>query len=178
MGWAPRRAGDAVFAGVQLEPDTLIEVTGAGATRRVATFPLNTYFDSSIACVVRVDGSVACGSEDTDQVGYDNTSSPFVVVAGVAQAVDVAVGRDVACAVVTNGAVWCWGEGPGGELGRPLRSSATPVNVEGLTDATSITASGSTTFCARSTSRGLVCWGNDTNGELGRGVARSVTLVP
>lgn len=169
-------AGDTDFAGTTLDgdmPDTLVEITGAGSVLRVATFPFSSYGQSTPVCVVRTDGSVACGRE---VVSSGSGAAPFAVVPGVEDALDVVVGLDVACALVADGAVWCWGEGLAGELGQPMRQSTMPVEVAGLTDATSISTEGRGTFCADSTSRGLVCWGRDS-GWLGRGVTRAVTLL-
>ena len=58
-----------------------------------------------------------------------------------------------------------------GELGDGTTNAATtPISVQGLTDAASL-SSGSTSYfaCAVRTSGAAVCWGDGYNGELGDG---------
>jgi alpha-tubulin suppressor-like RCC1 family protein len=84
-------------------------------------------------------------------------------------------GYDGYCAVLTSGAVDCWGAGQAGVLGNgSFSNSATPVAVEGvggsgtLTGVTSL-VSGNLDYCALLTSDRVDCWGDGYYGELGDG---------
>ncbi len=82
----------------------------------------------------------------------------------------VSAGRDHACALATDGAVWCWGANEAGQLGRGTLSTreAAPERVPGLTTATQVSAGDSHT-CARSTHGTVWCWGANNRGQLGDG---------
>jgi alpha-tubulin suppressor-like RCC1 family protein len=90
------------------------------------------------------------------------------------------------CALLTSGAVDCWGDGSDGELGNGTLNteSTTPVPVKGvggggtLGGVASLTANDEV-FCALLTSGGVDCWGAGGNGELGDGsFSDSATPVP
>lgn len=71
-------------------------------------------------------GEVGNGTRPTDSL------SP-VTVSGITTATGVATGFEHTCALLTSGALQCWGYGVDGELGDDQRTtSATPVNVIGL----------------------------------------------
>jgi hypothetical protein len=86
---------------------------------------------------------------------------------------------DHTCAVVTGGAVKCWGDNSWGKLGNGTTTdSNTPVPATGLTDATAVTASDSHT-CALLVGGAVKCWGRGVFGELGTGsTTDSATPVP
>ncbi len=85
---------------------------------------------------------------------------------------DVAVGGAHACALVGSpGIVLCWGDNTYGQLGNgTTTTSATPVQVTGLTNATAITA-GADHTCARRIDGTVACWGRDDQGQIGDGTA-------
>ncbi len=58
-------------------------------------------------------------------------------------ATSVSVGTDMACATVTDGSIWCWGDNDQGQLGDGTRTNSdTPVRVLGIEDAVAVTAGG------------------------------------
>ena len=92
------------------------------------------------SCVLLTNGSVWCwGNETYGQLGngvmmQDAFSVKPVQVTGLPaglQATSLAVGADHSCVIVSNGSVWCWGEGNFGELGNGTATSSTPVEVAG-----------------------------------------------
>ncbi|MBC7690966.1 MAG: choice-of-anchor D domain-containing protein, partial [Methylotenera sp.] len=84
------------------------------------------------------------------------------------------------CAVLSDNAVQCWGQGGYGELGDGNAvSHYVPTLVPGLT-ATSVVG-GSTHSCALLVNGAVKCWGTNGNGQLGDSTTvqrNSPTLVP
>jgi alpha-tubulin suppressor-like RCC1 family protein len=73
-----------------------------------------------------------------------------------------------------SGEVRCWGFGSSGRLGNgDTMSSASPVSVVGLTDATHV--SGYSHTCAIRASGAIVCWGGNATGALGDGTTMEKT---
>jgi alpha-tubulin suppressor-like RCC1 family protein len=125
-------------------------------------------------CALLSDGTVRCwGLNDRGQLGdgtTDDSSTP-VEVTGISTATQVAVGFSHACALLSDGKIECWGLDNSGQLGdgpAPTYSTATPVEVKGISTATQITAGGFST-CARLSSGKVECWGSNRYGQLGNG---------
>jgi len=134
------------------------------------------------SCAVLSGGTVECwGGNEFGQLGSVDvptgspasqaTSSPVpVAVTGVTQASRVVAGNRHSCAIVSGGAVKCWGENSQLQLGNPAVTtalSAEPVDVAGLSGATDV-AIGNFHGCAV-IGGGVKCWGFNQNGELGNG---------
>lgn len=78
-------------------------------------------------------------------------------------------GNQHACAIRTDGTVWCWGRNDYGQLGDgTIADSAVPVQVAGITDAHEVRA-GELFSCARSGAGAMQCWGRNDFGQLGDG---------
>jgi alpha-tubulin suppressor-like RCC1 family protein len=125
------------------------------------------------ACALRKNNSVVCwGQNDRGQLGNGGTGeslTPSAVL--VSNAVEIAVGYDFGCARLSDGHVSCWGANDYGQLGNGGSSAgatAMPANVNGISDAQSITA-GVWHACAARTGGGISCWGDNDDGELGNG---------
>ncbi len=79
------------------------------------------------------------------------------------------VGHSFACALVSGGGVWCWGDNSSGQVkpsGISLQTS--PVQVELPQEATQI-AAGNHHACAVLKDESLWCWGRNEEGQLGQG---------
>jgi alpha-tubulin suppressor-like RCC1 family protein len=114
------------------------------------------------SCAVLADHTVTCWS------GAAPSPTP---VAGITDAVDVAVGYSHTCVLRTGGTVACWGEGSSGQLGNGSSvASATPVAVTGLSGVVELRAGGAFT-CARLGGGSVRCWGAGTSGQLGNGAS-------
>ncbi len=104
-------------------------------------------------------------------MGTIDCSFTPVVVFNLADAAEIAVGGNHACARRSSGEVACWGRNLAGELGDgSLADHATPVAVDRLSDAVEV-AAGSEHTCARRLDGSVVCWGRTEYGALGSGPA-------
>ena len=126
------------------------------------------------SCARLNDGTIACwGSNDAGELG--NTS---VALGGESDPRARGRHRDrhpgerglgpfVCCP--TGGTVECWGSNSEGQLGSTsITQSATPVLVEGITTATSVSLGGAYS-CALLTDGTIKCWGRNTENQLGNG---------
>ncbi len=123
-------------------------------------------------CAVTTAGGVKCwGSNKDGQLG-DGTALGRTVpvdVTGLSGGVIglVAGGRHT-CAVLTGGAVKCWGHNERGQLGDGTTSDkASPVPAVGLADVTVLTAGWQHT-CALTAAGWVSCWGNNEKGQSAR----------
>ncbi len=99
-------------------------------------------------------------------------------VAGLTDAVAVAVGANHYCAVRASGAVVCWGNNAYGQLGDgTVTARMGLITVGGVTDAVAVTA-GENFSCARRRGGTVVCWGRNQSGQLGNGSAVPYSAVP
>ena len=127
-------------------------------------------------CAVSGEGMVWCWGDNTyGQLGDGTTTSPETAVAvrGLGEPVQaLAAGLSHACALTTEGNVWCWGNNQSGQLGDGTTDShASPVRVIGLNrEIQAIVASSvSESTCALDTTQTAWCWGVNTYGQLGDG---------
>jgi alpha-tubulin suppressor-like RCC1 family protein len=116
-------------------------------------------------------GVVRCWGENTyGQLGVGDTAvhTEPVTVSGIADAVQIVLGRYHFCARRASGSVACWGLNDSGSLGvsTSTSSSSTPVAVPWLSGAVDLSGS-SRHHCARLEDGSLRCWGSNARGELG-----------
>lgn len=142
----------------------------------------------AFTCAVLIDGSVKCWGDNTSaQLGSGNLFGPSwcagfscspspVAVKNIMNAVNVAAGGRFACAVLSDGAMKCWGQNDYGQLGTDLhgdtmyscggfRCSPSPVDVTGISNAVYI-AAGDSHACAVLSTDEIKCWGYNGGGEL------------
>jgi alpha-tubulin suppressor-like RCC1 family protein len=129
-------------------------------------------------CVRAVDGSVSCwGSNRYGQLGNaDQTIHPFAQPTTISNgpATAIAAGGYHTCAIVSGGAVDCWGLNSSGQLGDGTTTNrSSPVSVSGISGASAI-AAGYDYTCAL-ISDSVSCWGGNTYGQLGNGTSGSST---
>jgi alpha-tubulin suppressor-like RCC1 family protein len=161
--------------GANNESDVPVQVRGVTGARRVT---LGRYH----SCAVAGDARVRCWGRGVDLgTGSIQSSNVPLEAVGVTGATDVAAssapsGPVFTCALVTGGAVKCWGDNDTGQLGNNTRdSSRTAVDVMGITGATALAVGGSHACVA--VSNGMRCWGEGYSGQLGDG-AREHRLTP
>jgi alpha-tubulin suppressor-like RCC1 family protein len=116
------------------------------------------------------------GADTSTDAGPDVTPDGDAAVVTIT---DIAAGQFHACALASNGAVYCWGDNSLSESGSPTSKNAscmggngapngcltTPTLVSGIT-ATKIAAGNSVT-CAIDGSGDVWCWGLNADGQLG-----------
>ena len=119
-------------------------------------------------------GRVWCwGANNVGQLGLGfvgaNREAP-TRISGLTDVVELAPGQDSMCARSSAGAVLCWGNNGGGQLG-----DGTGVNRMSPTLIANLTAKdlgggfGHGTVCAATTSSEGRCWGGNFSGQLGNG---------
>jgi len=136
---------------------------------------------TSQSCVLLNTKAVKCwGDNAAGQLGAGATSSATPsprAVSGIdgttTSAVQISMGSQHACAVLTDGTAKCWGNGGSGRIGNGSTTTAaspSAVKMGGnvLTGIRSI-ASGAESSCAIINSGEVVCWGNNASGQLGNG---------
>jgi len=159
------------ITGTTADSATPVDVTGITTATSIAV-------GGQFSCAVLTDGTVKCwGSNYRGNLGieedYETTagSATPVKVTGITTATSIAAGGNHACALLTGGTVKCWGYNSNGQLGdeptTPTQST-TPVDVSGITTATSI-ALGEWHSCALLTGGTVKCWGWNDKGQLGNG---------
>jgi hypothetical protein len=110
------------------------------------------------ACAVAPAGEVLC---------WEGADGEPQQIAGLAPAVDVAVGTNLACASTDHG-VWCWNHWRGG-----LAAPTSPVSA-GIDHAVQL-ALGMEHGCALDEAGAVWCWGRNDAGQLGDGTTRGRT---
>ncbi|MCA9532683.1 MAG: hypothetical protein KC593_03355 [Myxococcales bacterium] len=121
---------------------------------------------SMTVCGIHQDGGVSCAGSPLGANGEATLTATRI--AGITGATDVIVGTDAAC-VLAGGKVLCWGSGSYGQLGNgATSSSATPVEVAGISDAVDI-GGGSYNYCAQRRNGSVSCWGSGDDGQLTNG---------
>ena len=153
---------------------------------------------SSHQCVSTSDGEVWCWGSNSNRQLADGTTSertkPVRVSTGeqnhpsgfLSNVTQVHAALNRTCAVTSDGAAYCWGNGPHGNgtnttVNAPVRVS---TGVQGdssgfLTGVTQVSVARDHS-CAITTENGgkAYCWGNQANGKVGNGVTSSTITTP
>ncbi len=125
-------------------------------------------------CAILSGGGVKCwGNNDSGQLGDGTTtqrSSPVSVSNLDAAATGIAGGGFHTCALLSSGAVMCWGGNGSGELGDGTTTQrSSPVSVSNLGATATAVVTGRLHTCALLTGGTVKCWGYNTFGQLGDG---------
>jgi hypothetical protein len=118
----------------------------------------------SHSCAVLSSGAAKCwGGNGNGELGDGTTnvrSTPVGVVGLASGVASIAAGGSHSCAVLSSGALKCWGSNQQGQLGDGTQStSITPVGVVGLASGVVSIADGIYHSCAVLSERTAKCWG-------------------
>jgi alpha-tubulin suppressor-like RCC1 family protein len=125
-------------------------------------------------CALTIGGGVKCwGGNYRGQLGDGTTArrSTVVDVLGLSSGVNaIAAGEAHTCALITGGAVKCWGDNFYGQLGDNTTTvRLTAADVIGLGSGVNATTAGELHTCALTAVGGVKCWGGNSYGQLGDG---------
>ena len=149
-----------------LQPTATSSLGGTGRT--VSAGGLHT-------CVVLTNDTVTCfGRNNRGQLGQNTTTTENATpttVALSATASAVSAGNEFTCALLTTGAVECFGANGVGQLGAGTTSTSryAPGAVSGLSGTVVDIVAGTTHACAVMSTGEVRCWGENATGELGVG---------
>lgn len=128
----------------------------------------------STTCAVKTDSTVWCwGIVPTASVSADGQPvvdflpSRIPVQVAITDVRTVAVGGSHACAVKTDGSVWCWGKNSIGQLGDGS-TIASVVPVPARVNPVSSIDAGPSHTCAVTTNASVWCWGSNGSHRLGQ----------
>ncbi|MCH2108983.1 MAG: hypothetical protein MK135_06610 [Polyangiaceae bacterium] len=140
----------------------------------------------SFACALRNNQRVSCwGYDSSGQVGDGSPSAPKLEPVQLTRnnisqgkIVALSTGPSAACAVRSDGRLFCWGANTNGLQGRGSSDSAATTQPTRLTDDkvdenTLDVAVGTFHACALTEDHHLACWGRNEYGELGNSNASS-----
>jgi alpha-tubulin suppressor-like RCC1 family protein len=125
-------------------------------------------------CALLRTGGVKCwGRNNEGQLGNNTTttSNAPIDVSGLSSGViQISGGAYHTCAVLSTGAVECWGKNTSAQLGTGFINSQSniPVAVRNMTNAVAV-ATGISHSCAVLDTGAAKCWGLNTSGQLGTG---------
>lgn len=117
------------------------------------------------ACALLTSGAVKCWGDNAEgELGVDPldvaSSSTPIAVAALADVIQLGAGQFHTCAVLSGGAVKCWGRNGEGELGNNAnKPSFTPVSSGPLGGSAVAVAAGSRHTCALLEGGKVSCWG-------------------
>ena len=126
------------------------------------------------ACVLTSTGAARCwGDNRGGQLGngtLDNSPRAVDVTGLAGRPAAIEAGNNATCVILEGtGAVQCWGDNRGGQLGNgTLDNSPVPLTVKNLTGALSLSI-GRSNVCALMPAGAVECWGGNFRGQLGVG---------
>ncbi|MFP3915143.1 MAG: RCC1 domain-containing protein, partial [Actinomycetota bacterium] len=136
-----------------------------------------------VSCGLDTDGSAWCwGGNGNGQLGDGNLGTERhtpVEVAGDHDFAALSVGPSHSCAVDTEGAAWCWGWNPSGQIGDGTDGNErdTPTPVSGGHTFRSVDPGGFHS-CGIDGEGAAWCWGDNSVGQLGNPGAGAGSPVP
>jgi alpha-tubulin suppressor-like RCC1 family protein len=180
--WGSNSSGELGIGTVtaSLTPVAVKDAAGTGKLSGVTA--LSSGYQHS--CALLSGGTVDCwGSNASGELGDGTTSARSLPVAvkgigGVGELSGVtalSVGNKHSCALLSSGAVNCWGSNSNGQLGDgTTTSSLTSIAVKGVggtgeLSGVSALSAGFQHICALLTGATVNCWGSNSSGQLGDG---------
>lgn len=131
-------------------------------------------------CAVSTSGELRCWGNQLDGrlgngIGTGNALTPQTITS-ISPIADVSVGFDHACAVRTDGQLFCWGRNILGQVGDgSTNTRLNPAAVSLVSPAIQVSAGTSYTCAVLSTGKAF-CWGSGVFGNLGQGSATNSSV--
>jgi alpha-tubulin suppressor-like RCC1 family protein len=176
--------GRARQLGNGIEWDSPTPVTVTGISNAIALTA-----GSAHTCALLADATIKCwGRNVAGQLGNGTTTNFSLIpvtVSGITNATAITGGEEHSCALLADATIKCWGWNALAQLGGAevgwqdtWADSAIPVPVNGVTNATGVTA-GRAHTCALLSDSTLICWGYNSWGQLGNGTTNTTaTKLP
>jgi alpha-tubulin suppressor-like RCC1 family protein len=162
--------------GNTIHSNTPVFVSGVSGATKVSVSNAHT-------CAVSNSGSAYCwGYNAFGQLGNStntNSSTPVTVSTLSVGVLSISAGYYYSCAVMTSGALKCWGRNDSGQLGNAtFADTNSPVQTFG--SGVSSVSGGRFSACATMNTGEARCWGSNEYGQLGSafGLASVPTLIP
>lgn len=172
--WGDNTYGQLGNGSVATSSLTPVSVTGLGS--EVTALTSSRYH----TCALLGNGTVKCwGKNDRGGLGNNSTnnSSTPVTVSGLSGVIEIAsgVGDGTTCAVLSTGAVKCWGDNTRYNLGNGSTApySSVPVDASIVTSRVTKLALGASS-CALLSTGGVQCWGWNDVGQMGDSTTATV----
>ena len=137
---------------------------------------------SDHSCALTSGGAVKCwGDNNTGAIGAGSTTmiieTPVDVVGLSSGVTAIAAGQFHTCALLSGGAVKCWGKNSVGQVGDGTTANRNaPVNV--IASGVTAIAAGANHTCALFGVGVSSCWGANVNGQMGYGAIGGPSYVP
>ena len=167
--WGDNHSGQLGNGGLPLVSFAPVDVVGlASGVRAIDAYGQH-------VCAVTTSGAAKCwGANPYGAIGNGSgvaeVRTPTDVIGLSAGVTAIATGSSHSCAVVTGGAVTCWGDNNATALGvESVRYTTSPVAMPALTGGVSDVVLGLHFGCAVSSAGRISCWGDDRRGKLGNG---------
>jgi len=134
------------------------------------------------SCAVTLVGEAWCwGLNWLGELG-DGTTTPrstpvHVMVPGDPRLTQISAGGQHACAVTSDGDLWCWGGNQMGELGIAPDDVPHPARLV-MSGVAMVAAGGQFTCALLDPSHEVMCWGDNSHGQLGRGATGAADPIP
>jgi len=133
-------------------------------------------------CALLSTGAAKCwGSNGSGQLGNGTKNTGVIPtnVSGLSSGVTaIEAGFHFTCALLSTGAVKCWGTNRDGQLGDSTTTERLiPTGVSGLNSGVTAISPGGDYTCALLSTGGVKCWGFNFNGQLGDGTTNT-SLTP
>lgn len=148
--------------------DVLTNVVG------IASGPYNNF------CILSEGTALSWGMSSGNNLGNStnnrSNSNPLPII-GITNPRNISAGYIHTCAAMWDGTIMCWGNNSYGQLGIGSEGGeySSPVQVQGITNAVSVSA-GMYTTCALTSEQEAYCWGLNTEGQLGNGTNTNSAL--
>ena len=163
-------------------PASVGDVDVGGSVQQIVTGAYN-------ACALLTTGAVRCwgyglngelGYGNPNDIGDDETPASAGDVAVGGPVKQIAAGLGHTCALLTTGAVRCWGHGGNGQLGygntKDIGYNETPASAGDVAVGGPVKqiVAGTDHTCALLTTGAVRCWGHGGSGKLGYGNANNI----